>query len=173
MKNSRRIVTGHTETGRSTIVQDGQSPTAISLGDGGLVDFWETKNVPASNHGNEEAVARPLKLEPPEGGTLFRAVVFPPDAELAKVDTAAIFKQMGAEHTVDRMGARHPGFHRTNTVDYAIILEGEIYAMMDEGETLMKQGDVLVQRGTNHAWSNRSSSPCTVAFILVDAAPLT
>ena len=62
--------------------------------------------------------------------------------------------------------------HRTGTVDYAIILEGEIWAVMDEGETLMREGDVLIQRGTNHAWSNRTDQPAYVAFVLIDAAPV-
>ena len=65
---------------------------------------------------------------------------------------------------------RHPGMHRTRTLDYAIVLSGEIYAVLDEGEVLLKAGDVLVQRGTNHAWSNRSARPCRIAFVLVDAS---
>jgi quercetin dioxygenase-like cupin family protein len=68
--------------------------------------------------------------------------------------------------------ARHFGFHKTNTVDYAIILSGKIYAIMEDGELLMRQGDVLVQRGTNHAWSNRTESPVRIAFILIDAVPV-
>ena len=62
--------------------------------------------------------------------------------------------------------------HRTQTVDYAIVLSGEIWALMDSDETKMKAGDILVQRGTNHAWSNRSNKPCLVAFVLIDAKPL-
>jgi uncharacterized cupin superfamily protein len=69
-------------------------------------------------------------------------------------------------------GSRNTGMHKTATVDYAIVLSGEIYALMDEGETLMKAGDCLVQRGTNHAWANRSDAPCLVAFILVSATPV-
>ena len=67
---------------------------------------------------------------------------------------------------------RHPGFHKTDTIDYAIVLSGEIYALMDEGEVLLKAGDVLIQRGTNHAWSNRTEQPCCIAFVLIDAKPL-
>ena len=67
---------------------------------------------------------------------------------------------------------RHPGFHKTATIDYAIVLSGEIYALMDEGELLLKTGDVLIQRGTNHAWSNRTNEPCSVAFVLIDADPV-
>jgi quercetin dioxygenase-like cupin family protein len=73
---------------------------------------------------------------------------------------------------MDRDAARHPAMHKTATVDYAIVLSGEIWALLDEGETLLRAGDVLVQRGTNHAWSNRSAAPCLVAFILVSASPV-
>jgi quercetin dioxygenase-like cupin family protein len=78
---------------------------------------------------------------------------------------------MGADHAMDPDASRHPGMHKTDTVDYAIVLSGEIWALMDEGETLLKAGDCLVQRGTNHAWSNRSNQPCLVAFILISAQP--
>ena len=72
----------------------------------------------------------------------------------------------------DLDNTRHPGFHKTDTIDYAIVLSGEIYALMDEGEVLLKAGDVLVQRGTNHAWSNRTEAPCCIAFVLIDAEPV-
>ena len=74
--------------------------------------------------------------------------------------------------TTPERSAKDPGFHATDTVDYAICLEGEIWAVLDEGETLMRAGDVLIQRGTYHAWSNRSGRVCRMAFVLVDAEPL-
>ena len=77
-----------------------------------------------------------------------------------------------ARAAFDRGSPRHPGFHKTSSVDYAIVLSGEIYALMDEGEVLLKAGDVLVQRGTNHAWSNRTDAPACLAFVLVDAEPV-
>ncbi len=72
----------------------------------------------------------------------------------------------------DRNNPRHAGFHKTDSIDYAIVLSGEIYAMMDDGEVLLTAGDVLVQRGTNHAWSNRTNDPAVVAFVLIDADPV-
>ena len=78
----------------------------------------------------------------------------------------------GRAAATDRNNPRHPGFHKTATIDYAIVLSGEIYAMMDEGEVLLKAGDALVQRGTNHAWSNRTQEPAVVAFVLIDAEPV-
>ena len=113
-----------------------------------------------------------MSLEPPRNGSIFRIVEFPPDAAGGGFDRAASFRAMGASHTMDPDASRHPAMHRTDTVDYAIVLSGEIWALMDEGETLMRAGDTLVQRGTNHAWSNRSVEPCVVVFVLVSAAPL-
>jgi hypothetical protein len=79
---------------------------------------------------------------------------------------------MGASHAMDPDASRHPAMHRTDTVDYALVLSGEVWALMDEGETLLRAGDTLVQRGTNHAWSNRGVQPSLVAFVLVSATAL-
>ena len=80
------------------------------------------------------------------------------------------FSSVGAQ-VADAAARRHPGMHKTDTVDYAIVLSGEIYAVMDEGEVLLRAGDCLVQRGTSHAWSNRTQTPCVIAFVLVAAKP--
>ena len=103
------------------------------------------------------------------GGTVFRVVDFLPET-LARTDPQELARR-GAKITPDR-SAKDPGFHATDTVDYAICLEGEIWAVLDEGETLMRPGDVLIQRGTYHAWSNRSDRACRMAFVLIDAEPL-
>ena len=101
---------------------------------------------------------------------LFRIVQFDPENpdELAKLDGKAAFSEMGAGANVIE-GARHPFMHRTDSLDYAVVLTGEIYMMMDEDEYLVKAGDVIIQQGTNHAWSNRGTEPCQIAFILIDA----
>lgn len=171
----RRVVTGHNSKGKSVIVSDGASPHALALPgrtDFGLTNLWVTEGSPASNEGHADAAARPVVLEPPPGGTIFRVVEFPPDKTAGGFDREAAFAAMGAGHAMDPDGSRHPGMHKTASVDYAIVLSGEIYALMDEGETLLRAGDCLVQRGTNHAWSNRSDAPCLVAFILVSAMPV-
>ena len=175
VKPIRRIVTGHDAKGRSIIVSDGPSPHVLRLpgrDDFALTNLWVTDATPARNDGNADAAARTVVLEPPRNGTIFRVVEFPPERGGGAFDRDAAFAAMGAEHAMDADGARHPGMHKTATVDYAIVLSGEIYALMDEGETLMKAGDCLVQRGTNHAWANRSDAPCLVAFILVSATPV-
>ena len=174
LKPIRRIVTGHNAKGQSVIVSDGPSPHVLALpgsSDFGLTNLWVTDRSPAGNDGNADAAARKVVLEPPANGTIFRVVEFPPERRGGTFDRDAAFAAMGADHAMDPDGTRHPGMHKTSTVDYAIVLSGEIYALMDEGETLMKAGDTLVQRGTNHAWSNRSDAPCLVACILVNAKP--
>jgi len=171
----RRILTGHDSAGRSTIIADGQAPNVkemASMPGLALTDLWETTGAPANNDGHKDAAARPVRLEPPKNGTILRVVEFPPDAQWrSSADARAGFKSIGAEHVTDKHSA-DPMMHRTSTVDYAIVLKGEIHAVMEEGETLMRAGDILVQRGTNHSWSVRGNEPAIVAFVLVSAKPL-
>ena len=172
VRKIRRIVTGHDTRGRSIVVSDGPSPHVLTIGgrtDFALTNLWVTDSMPAHNTGSADAADRPVVLEPPKNGTIFRVVEFPPEKIGGAFDRAQAFSAMGADHAMDPDPSRHPGMHKTDTVDYAIVLSGEIWALMDEGETLMKPGDCLVQRGTNHAWANRSDAPCLVAFILVSA----
>lgn len=137
-----------------------------------LTDLWETKGAPASNEGDADAADRPVHLEPPRNGTLLRIVEFPPDAQWrGSADGREAFKSIGAGHAQDDASA-DPMMHRTSTVDYAIVLKGEIHAVMDKGEKLLRAGDILVQRGTNHSWSVRGNEPCIVCFVLVSAKPL-
>src|SRR5581483_3139915 len=176
-KRIRRVVTGHNKDGKSVFIMDGAAPHVYSRVPGSTVvtELWETRGAPADNRGNDEVTNRPFRLAPPKNGTVFRIIHYPPD----KVRLAAIQKEeamgddgSGRHAATDRNNPRHAGFHKTNSVDYAIVLQGEIWAMMDEGEVLLKQGDVLIQRGTNHAWSNRTDKIATLAFVLVDAEPL-
>jgi mannose-6-phosphate isomerase-like protein (cupin superfamily) len=172
----RRVVTGHDELGRSIILMDGESPNSVYLEKaGGLqsTELWETVGSPADNTASKDAAERERRIEPAAGGTVFRIIEYPPDrVRLRTLDPKVNYANLEATHATDRTGRRHPGTHRTNTVDYAIILSGEIYAVMDVGEVLLHAGDCLIQRGTNHAWSNRTNDPCVIAFVLVSAAPL-
>ena len=137
-----------------------------------LTDLWETQAAPASNTGGADAAERPVHLEPPKNGTILRVVEFPPDSQWRRDAVGAdAFKSIGAGHTQDRASS-DPMMHRTSTVDYAIVLKGEIHAVMEKGEKLLRAGDILVQRGTNHSWSVRGNEPCIVAFVLVSAKPL-
>jgi hypothetical protein len=113
-----------------------------------------------------------LGIEPPSRGSVFRIVDFPPDKVFEGSDARKMMEEVGGGHALDKGKARHALFHKTNTVDYAIVLEGEIWAVLDKGETLMLPGDVLIQRGTNHSWSNRTDQSCRIASILIDAEPV-
>jgi hypothetical protein len=168
----RRVLTGHDREGRSTFLADGLAPNVKEMPHFpglALTDLWETKSAPASNKGDADAADRPIKLEPPPGGTIVRIVEFPPDSTRPKgSDGSAGFKAIGAAHAQDRHSA-DPMMHKTSTVDYIIVLKGEIYAVMETGEKLLRAGDVLIQRGTNHSWSVRGTEPCIVAAVLVSA----
>ena len=130
--------------------------------------MWETVS-PADNEGSDDVGIRENRIEPHDpAGTIFRIVEFPPDKVWQDLDVAEGFKQMGSGDAHDGE-AENLMMHETQTTDYAIVLDGEIWAVMEEGETLLKSGDVLVQRGTNHAWSNRTNTTAAVAFILIGA----
>ena len=171
----RRVLTGHDAQGKSTFIADGLAPNVkemASMPGLALTDLWETRGAPASNVGDADAADRPVRLEPPKNGSILRIVEFPPDSQWReRADARRAFDSIGAGHAADRRSS-DPMMHRTRTVDYIIVLKGEIYAVMEKGETLLRAGDILVQRGTNHSWSVRGSEPCIVAAVLVGAKPL-
>jgi len=173
-KQIRRILTGHTADGKSIIAEDAIATSILDLEAApGLraTDLWETTTAPADLSSTADPVDRPMHLEPKPSGTICRIVEFPPDAAWQdRTDASEVFSFMEAGHAADSTSST-PMMHKTASVDYAIVLSGEIWAVMDEGETCMQAGDVLIQRATNHAWSNRSSQPALVAFVLVGAKP--
>jgi hypothetical protein len=169
----RRIVTGVNAAGRSCILSDTLLPRAeVAPGELVRAGLWITESAPASNKGTNDPVPDGVITRTPpahRGGTVIRITDIPPDTRRAF--DADELRRRGCKTTPDR-SRRHPGFHATDTVDYAICLEGEVWAVLDEDETLMRPGDVLIQRGTYHAWSNRGDRPCRMLFILIDADPL-
>jgi mannose-6-phosphate isomerase-like protein (cupin superfamily) len=171
----RRVVTAQDARGRSYILSDAIATNAQEMKTmTGLMvtDLWETVETPADNRGTADGAARPMRHEPPKGGTLFRFVEFPPDTMWKEsVDPDQAFGSIGGGHTRVK-DSKDPLMHKSTTIDYIVVVKGEMYAVMDEGEVLLKPGDVLVQRGTNHSWSNRSDAPCLIAAILIDAQPI-
>lgn len=167
----RRVVTGHDAQGNSIILTDSEAPNSRTLvAAGGLqrTELWETRAFPPSNAGVADGAEHTNTLAPVKDGTMFRIIEFPPDSErLKNFDPSAHFGR-----AADQSGKRHPGMHKTDTIDYVVVLSGEVYAVMDKGEVLLRAGDSLVQRGTNHAWSNRSNKPCVIAFVMISAEPL-
>lgn len=171
----RRVVTGHTPEGKSTFIMDSPARNVMemkSMPGLALTDLWETASAPARNEGASDATARPIRLEPPPRRTILRIVEFPPDsAWRGGADAREAFESIQAGHARDASSS-DPMMHRTNTVDYIIVLRGEIHAIMDTGDTLLRPGDVLIQRGTIHSWSVRGTEPCIIAAILVSADPI-
>lgn len=169
----RRIVTGDDAHGRSRIVEDAPARairTVEARPGYRAVNVWRTAESPAKI-GAADSTSQHQGILPPRGGSILRIIDFPPepaDKEALKKMLDATFGGIFRDAKHDRSPGVHPGMHRTETVDYAIVLEGEIYAVMDDGEALMRAGDVLIQRGTNHAWANRSTRTARIAFVLID-----
>jgi len=169
----RRVVTGHDVQGRSTFIYDGIAPNVKemeSMPGLALTDLWETTTAPADNSGTEDATARPVRLVPPHTGSVFRIVEFPPDSHWRSGDAAEAFTSIGAADAPD-LESNDPMRHKTSTIDYIVVLKGEMYAILDSGETLLKSGDVFVQRGTMHSWSVRGNESCIIAAVLIGAIP--
>lgn len=172
----RRIVTGHDSAGKAVISSQGPLPTVAEIAAiPGTVfhEVWSTAAAPAPVDNGADPTLGPLMLPPPKAGTRIRFVDIPPDTpELLEHGASrmkAAFAQVGDESaSTVKAHSPHPLMHRTESVDYGIVIEGELTLVLDDSEVALKPGDVVVQRGTNHAWANRSGRPCRMCFILVD-----
>jgi len=142
----RRIVTGHDASGKSVVLSDGPNPKSLDIGTAVFHEVWITDQMPVPIAAEEpETTDRPVRVPPPRNGVMVR-------------------------YTEQAPGAESP-MHRTETVDVGIVLEGETWLLLDDGsETLVKPGDAVVQRGTNHAWANRSDKPVRMVFVMIDGA---
>jgi mannose-6-phosphate isomerase-like protein (cupin superfamily) len=170
----RRVVTGKDAAGKAIAIIDSVAGAVHRREETGVTNtlLWVTDSSPADLSNREDAASRKIGVAPPPGGTIFRVVEFAPEREI-KADHPTrlrIFQGMGlAPEGESREKPRDPSMHRTRTIDYALVLSGEIDMLLDDSDVHLKAGDVVVQRGTNHAWVNRGSVPCQVAFILIDA----
>ena len=172
-----RVVTGHDASGKAIVASDGPLPTVVEIAAiPGTVfhEVWSTAATPApvDNNGAEPTLG-PLKLPPPPHGTRIRFVDIPPDtAEFLAQGAARMkdaFSQIGdADASTVHAHSPHPLMHRTESVDYGVLIEGELTLVLDDSEVALKPGSVVVQRGTNHAWANRSGRPCRMLFVLLD-----
>jgi mannose-6-phosphate isomerase-like protein (cupin superfamily) len=171
LRTTRRIVTGHDAQGKAVALFDGPlQAKQRSTGGNGMTLLWTTTEFPVDVSGSVDRGANHVGVPPVANGTVFRIVDFapaPPSA--APVDHHQILLSMGIDPATQGY-ARHANTHRTRTVDYAVVLDGEIDMLLDDSEIHVKAGDILVQQGTNHAWVNNGAKPCRIAFILIDAA---
>jgi hypothetical protein len=163
---TRRVVTGH-RNGKGTILYDGPAPNRKVRQASGLVStlLWVTDESPADISGGADRAEREIGVPPPPRGSIFRVVEFPPGRK--EMSRAAVLEEMGLSH---QSGSTHPGMHKTRSIDYAVVMEGEIDMILDDCEVHLAAGDVLVQQGANHAWVNRGTQACRIAFVLIDAA---
>ena len=169
-KLTRRVVTGVNAKGRSVIVSDGETPTWVCRPTGSVVaEVWRADSLPAQvqdePHEGADLVA------PTPAGVSVRVAVFPPEKDVDPAQAAAY--QASLQELYGNQGDAPPsevaGMHRTDTIDIVTVVDGEMWVVMEEGETLLQVGDCLVQRGTRHAWSNRSDRPCTLVSTTLTA----
>lgn len=176
MREPQRYVTGHDAQGRAIVALEGPAPLAARLAaipDTVFHELWATGPTPVAVDNGADPIAPPLQLAPPQGGTRIRIVDIPPDTEdfLAHgaERMAAAFGEIGdVKASTVRTDSPHPLMHRTETLDYGIVIEGELVLVLDTEERRLLPGDVVIQRGTNHAWANRSGRPCRMVFVLLD-----
>jgi mannose-6-phosphate isomerase-like protein (cupin superfamily) len=171
-----RVVTGHDAEGKAVVASNGPLPTVVELqAIPGTVfhEVWATNETPAPVGNGADPTTGPLTLPPPCRGTRMRFVDIPPDTADFLAHGARQMKQAFAqvgdvEASTVKADSPHPLMHRTESVDYGIVIDGEMTLVLDDSEVVLKAGSVVVQRGTNHAWANRSGRPCRMLFILVD-----
>lgn len=175
LQRIRRVVTGH-QNGKAKIMIDDHAPNVNEIKGWpglGVTELWVTNEAPVDNaQWGEDQGARPMRHDPTPHGTIFRVVEFPPESKATTIDAKLAFESLGSHNKPSAAdSARHPSMHKTNSIDYLVVISGEMYMVMEEGEVLLRAGDCVVQRGTNHAWVNKGDKPCILAAILVDAVP--
>jgi mannose-6-phosphate isomerase-like protein (cupin superfamily) len=170
------VVTGHDSNGKAVVVSDGPAPVHTNpLRPGQRSDeVWKTSAMPIPiGRVEPDPVTGKRQLHPAPHGTMFRISEVPPESDAIRSMTPEqareAFRASGAEEASTwGRGGRHPLMHRTETVDYAVVLEGEITLLLDNEDVKLRAGDVVIQRGTSHAWSNRSGKPVKMLYVLID-----
>ncbi len=171
-----RVITGHDAEGKAVVTSNAPLPTVVEVAaiPGTIFhEVWSTASTPASIGNGADPTTGTLILPPPKHGTRIRFVDIPPDTPALLAQGAATMKaafaQIGDEKaSTVKAHSPHPLMHRTESVDYGVVIEGEVTLVLDDSEVALKPGSVVIQRGTNHAWANRSSKPCRMLFMLVD-----
>jgi mannose-6-phosphate isomerase-like protein (cupin superfamily) len=165
----RRVVTGLDANNHAVVLFDSRIPLKADSPVISSTNFWITDETPPSLS-KEDTANRPIGVSPPDNGTKFRIVEFAPldAATEAKLPPEMIMK--GVNHPPGKgIAVKHPMMHRTRTLDYAMILSGEIDMMLDDTSVHLRQGDVIVQQATNHGWVNHGTQPCRILFVLMDS----
>ena len=167
---TRRIVTGNNAEGKSCFVHDGPSPTRLNMGMVINEQLWiDDPANPDPTAAKDPVGVATLHLHPPLNGSSFRIVTFFPEGHTPEISQEELDKNRARADDGGVFEADNPGMHTTRTIDYAIILSGEIYLKLDDGEMLLEAGDIVVQRATRHGWYNRGNEPCPIAFVLISS----
>jgi hypothetical protein len=174
----RRVVTSHDKDGRAVVASDGSPPWSKEFEHTpGFASTlaWLTDAPPRLPFDGNDPTPHVKTFVPPAGGSRFIIVTFPPDSVFARPDFD--FAASAREHAeqspglVDHFEPDNPGMHTTPTVDYGIVLDGEIWLELDDGKTVhLTRHNVVIQNGTRHAWRNKGQAPATMAFVLMGAA---
>ena len=167
----RRVVTGLDADNKSVVMFDSRMP--LQAGPLGLhaTNLWVTNSYPLGFSFKDDTAAIPVGISPLDNGTKFRVVEFPPldPATEAKMEPGALMKAVGTAAPARGRPVTHPLMHRTRSVDYAVVLSGEIDMMLDDSVVHLKPGDTVVQQATNHAWVNHGTETCRILFVLMDS----
>ncbi len=169
-KPVRRLVTGHNGDGEGIVLFDGPAPNARQRTSGVVSTMlWHTESTPAEFSRDDWSLGD-FAVAPPAGGAIFRVVDFPPDRDVPEIENAAVLAEMGLDpaQNTGRENTHH-SMHTTRSVDFAVVMAGEIDMILDTGEVHLKAGDTFVQQGTAHGYINRGDEPCRIAFVLIDA----
>jgi hypothetical protein len=174
LKSLRRVVTGHNAEGKSVVIFDGP-PSERERNASGIAQIWATDFSPVDNELPGDPAVRPVKLATPPGGSLFWICKMAPmsaagSSAEAKRNAAKALERFGAADAIS--ASSRPDMHATRTLDYAVVLAGEVTLILDGGEVTLKPFDTVVQRGTSHTWENRGAEPALIAFVLLDAKPI-
>ncbi|NIH80743.1 cupin domain-containing protein [Amycolatopsis viridis] len=163
---ARRVVTGVDENGRSAILVDEDTATRVALPGFTVNDVWRVDRLP-SHVDDGDTLTGEVELDPPANG-LVRLATFPPDSE---IDPETYSASIDALHGEDANAgdAEVMGMHATETVDVVTVVSGELYAVFETGETLLRPGDTIINRGNKHSWSNRGDQPATVVTTMLPA----
>ncbi len=173
----RRVITGHDAQGKAVVIEDAPAPAVRTnpLRPGHVsTDLWKTGSTPVVLRAQmDDPTGGPKQIHPLPGGTVFRISELAPEPEAVRnLDperAREVFRAMGNEAAATfGRGGRHPMMHRTQTLDYAVVLEGRVTLVLDDQDVELQAGDVVIQCGTNHAWSNRSDRPCRMLYVLID-----
>jgi len=169
LQEIRRIVTGHNAAGKAVVLFNDHAPNATPLNGwpgAGVTEIWVTDEMPVSNDGSMDRSMRPMRHDPTPSGTIFRVVEIPPESAGTKIDASANYGQLGSTHQPSAAdSAKQPTMHKTDSIDYLVVISSSMHMLMEEGEVELHAGDCIVQRTTNHAGVNRSGKPCLLAAV--------